>query len=138
MPSVMVVPIQGPIGPQGPPGDSTIQLTASINLSGQRCVTQLPDGTVTYADSSTLADVSAPLWVTLGAALTGNLVTVQAIGIVTEPSWSWTPGPVYLGLVGVLTQTVPAYPSSAFLVQLGYATSATSIVLDQQPSIVLS
>jgi hypothetical protein len=132
----MVVPIAGPTGPQGPAGDATVTMTAGATLSGHRLVTKQADGTAIYADATNPAHVSVPLWLTLGAAAMGDQVTAQASGIVTEPSWSWTPGPLYLDVTGLLTQTVPV--SSSFLVQVGYATSATSIVLDRYPSIVLA
>jgi hypothetical protein len=136
--TVTVLPVVGPTGPQGIPGDTgVVTLPAGGTLSGHRLVTRQPDGSLAYADNATVAHVHVPLWLTLGAAVSGAQVNVQAAGIVTEPSWSWPPGPLYLGTNGQLTQTVPTSPGAAFSVQVGYATSATSIVLDRQPSLVL-
>lgn len=132
---VLVFPAPGPPGQTGPAGGTSIQLTAGAVLSGHRLVTRQADGTAVYADNTTVADISAPLWLTLGSALSGAQVDCQALGVVDEPSWSWTPGPLYLGANGVLVQSVPAAP--AFLCQVGYATSPTSIVLNRYPSIRL-
>jgi hypothetical protein len=132
----------GPQGKPGPPGHAgeALTLTAGVDLSGHRVVTRRADGAAVYADNATVAHVEAPLWLTLSSAATGTSFTAQSVGIVDEPSWSWTPGgPLFLGQNGVLTQVVPSQGNGAvFLVQIGYATSATSITLDRQPSIVLS
>lgn len=136
MPTVVVLPISGPAGPAGPTGDATVTMTAGMTISGHRVVTQQSDGTAIYADATNPSHVSVPLWLTLGAAVSGDQVTAQASGEVTEPSWTWTPGPIYLSTSGQITQTVPASP--AFLAQIGYATSSTSVVLDRWPSIILA
>lgn len=131
---------QGPVGPQGlagPAGSGTATFTAGITVSGHRMVIRQADGTVTYADWTTVG--SAPLWMTLGAASSGATVTAQFSGVVDEPSWTWTPGPLYLGATGLITQTVPTASAGAvFLTQIGFATSPTSVVLDRCPSIRLS
>lgn len=140
-----VLVVQGPPGPPGPQGSgggsgSQVLLTvlAAITLSGHRVVTPLPDGTVTYADNTTAAHLHAALWVTMGAAATGTSVDVLLYGVVTEPSWSWLPGPLYLGANGLLTQTPPSTPSALFLTPLGAATSPTSVCFDPQTSISLA
>lgn len=137
MPMVVVLPISGPTGPAGPTGDATVTMTASVDISGHRLITRDTSGEAEYADASNPSHVNVPLWLTLGAASIGADVAAQASGIVTEPSWSWTPGPLYLGVSGLITQVVPVAPTALFLVQVGYATSATSAALDRQPSIHL-
>lgn len=132
--TVQVIYLPGEEGPQGPPGGASVTLVAGEALSGHRMVTKAPDDTAVYADNLTVG--AEPLWLTLGAALSGADVDAQSSGVVDEPSWTWTPGPLYLGSNGLLTQTLPGAP--AFLCQVGYATSPTSIVLDRQPSIQLA
>jgi hypothetical protein len=76
----------------------------------------------------------------MNAATIGGDVTAQDAGIVDEPSWSWIPdAPLFLGVAGALTQTIPTADAGAvFLVKIGVATSATSIVLEFGPPIVLA
>lgn len=132
--TVQVIYLPGEEGPPGPAGGATTTLIAGAALSGHRLVTKQADGTAVYADQSTVG--AKPLWLTLTAASIGAELTVQSAGVVDEPSWAWSVGPLYLGANGVLTQTLPTAP--AYLVEVGYATSATSIVLERQPSIQLA
>jgi hypothetical protein len=126
-----------PVSPTG--GGSSIRFTevAATVLSGHRVVTRQTDGTVGYASNDDLADVNAPLWITTGAAASGALVTVVAYGVIDEPSWAWTPGPVYLGSGGLITQTPPAGPGALFIAQIGFATSPTSVFVERSSSITL-
>jgi hypothetical protein len=62
-------------------------------------------------------------------------VQIQITGIVTEPTWTWTPDQmVFLGLNGVLTQTVPS--GALFIQPIGIARTATKLVLNIQPAIL--
>jgi hypothetical protein len=77
------------------------------------------NGQLNYASNDNVAHLAAPLWITTGAASPGSPVDVLITGLMVEPSWSWTPGPVYLGANGQLTQTPPAAPGAVFLAQVG-------------------
>jgi hypothetical protein len=102
-------------------------------------VTQGSDGRVGYASNDNPAHVQSPLWITMGAATTGTAVEVVMFGALTEPSWTWTPGPLYLGAAGALTQTPPsALGGATFLAQIGVASGATAVFIDRGPSILLS
>lgn len=116
-----------------------IELTgaAGQTLSGHRAVTRGVDGTLIYAGNDDPAFLHTPVWITTGAASAGSVVEVVAYGLLIEPSWSWAPGPIYLGVGGSLTQTPPTAPGAAFLAQVGVATSATSVFVDRQQSIIL-
>ena len=129
--------VPGPPGPPGPAGGYAVG-TAATALSGHRVVTADPDGTWRYASNDNPADMAAPLWITTGAVDAGQQGEAVILGPITEPSWSWNPGPVFLGLNGALTQTPPAAPDAVFLVQVGFATSATTLFVDRNPSIKLS
>jgi hypothetical protein len=62
-------------------------------------------------------------------------VTVQRGGPVDDGAWSWaSPGRVYLGASGTLTQTPAA---DGYDVLVGYAVSPTRIYLDIQDPIFL-
>ena len=139
-----VVAIDGPPGQQGEPGlpgdvagQIQMQRPAAVNLSGHRLVTELPDGSVTYASNDNLAHRHAPLWLTLGATMAGGDATVLVYGQVVEPSWNWTPGPLYLGAGGLLTQIPPTAPDALFLVQIGFATGPTTAFIDRLFSVTL-
>lgn len=140
-PGVVAVPVPGPAGPVGPPGSSTdrVVLTgvAAVPLSGHRAVYRRSDGLIDYANSGAPEHIGVPIWVTTGAALAGEVVTMVALGEIVEPSWTWTPGLIFLGPGGALTQTVPSEPVSDFLAVLGYAPTATSMYVNRQPSIDL-
>ena len=65
--------------------------------------------------------------VTTGAASEDATVTIMANGEMTEGSWSWSPGPVWLGTSGTLTQTPP---SSGSVVRVGTALGATTLFVE--------
>jgi hypothetical protein len=138
---VVVVPVAGPPGPQGAPGDAAGQLrmvgAANGALSGHRLVTPAPDGSLGYASNDEPNHLNAPLWLTLGAAVDGDTAHVLVYGSLDEPSWSWTPGPLYLGVEGFLTQTPPSAPDAVFLTQVGFATAPTTAFIDPHPPITL-
>lgn len=120
--------LQGPPGPPGPGGVTTHTLTAGAILGGLRVVLNGPSGAV-HASADNADHSARVIGITLGAATTGNPVTVQATGRITELSWTWTPDDdIYLGLNGVLTQTIP--PTAAFAQRVGYAVTPTSMWVD--------
>jgi len=133
-------PITVPGGGSGSAGRQLVgSMPAGHTLSGHRAVTATSAGTLEYASNIRPDHVWAPLWLTLGAANTGTDAEVLLIGPIDEPSWTWQPGPIYLGRDGQLTQTPPAAADGdLFLAQLGAATSPTSIFLDRAPSILLT
>lgn len=134
--TAVAVPVPGPAGPPGGGGSSVIVTgTAGVALSGHRAVVRQPDGSFVYADNTNPAHLALPIGITNGAAAAGDPVQVVMVGELTEPSWSWTPGPVFLGAGGALTQTVP---SAGFLAQLAAATAATAIYVDRSPSVALT
>jgi len=128
-------------GAPGSPGDAVSQIVisgaAAEALSGHSVVTRRPDGTLEYASNDNPAHQSLPLWVTTGAASIGAQATAVMYGLLEEPTWSWTAGPVWLGGGGALTQTAPSAPSAVFLAQIGVATSPTTVFVDRNPSITL-
>lgn len=133
--------ILGTEGPPGKPGDtggaasSILTATAASNLGGHRVVKTVGMDEVDYADSSVPGDADLVVGVTLGAATAGADVQVQTDGVIEEGSWTWTPGPVWLGLTGILTQTPP---TSGFLCKVGIALGPTTLLVDVEPAIVLA
>lgn len=134
-PSTVVVEVarQGPPGPQGPAGGSTMQLTAGATLSALVVVYE-EDGSVFALGKDDDANIDQLLGLTVTAADAGNQITVQRLGSVDNSGWAWTAGRVYLGAGGALTQT-PASTGNDVLI--GRAVSATRLLLDLQDPIDL-
>jgi hypothetical protein len=121
-------------GPAGPPSTGVV-LTASGNLGGHKVVRASGVGGAALASSSNLAHLGFIIGVTTNAALNGDQVGVVAGGEIVEPSWTFTPGPLYLGDNGALLQ---APPVSGFLQQIAIATAPTRIVVSLGPPIRLN
>lgn len=110
------------IGPQGPPGDAAsavITVSAGEAIGGHR-LASLQGGVAMYARGDNLESAESAIGITLGAASLSGSLQVQRSGIITEPSWSWAAGPVYLAGAGLLTQ---AAPGTGVLLQVGIALS---------------
>lgn len=122
-----VVGVIGPRGAQGPSGNQ-VTVTAQEALGGHRAVTA--DG---YHATPSLLDKLAGI--STGAASLGDTANLQRSGLMTEPSWTWTPdAPVFVGAAGVLTQT----PPSGTARRIAWAISATEINVDLFPIIQLA
>lgn len=120
-------------GPQGVSGAVIIERRADQAIGGHRIVKITPTG-CDYADSSTISDLGKVIGMTQSAFSMGELVTIFTQTTITEPSWNWTLGPVYLSTNGLLTQTAPTV---GFLQQIGTALSPTELLLSFQQPIAL-
>lgn len=127
--------LRGPVGATGPRGD-TLTVTAGATLGGHRAVILNAANQAIYADSSTLAHAGRVVGLTLDAATSGDPVTIQLSGALTEPAWSWDSGqPVYVGAGGALTQF---HPVAGFSQIIGFPTSGTSLFIALQPPVILA
>lgn len=124
---------QGPPGPPGPSGGSTLQRTAGATHSALVVVYE-EDGEVFVLDKDDDAHIDQLIGLTVTAASIGNPINVQRTGAVDNSGWAWTPGRVYLGAGGALTQ-IPATDGNDVLI--GRAVSATRLLLDIQDPIDL-
>jgi hypothetical protein len=122
-------------GVDGASAPAVRTFTADGAVSGHRVVRLTSAGSVGYCDPSDAEQAGAALGVTAGAAMDGGSVDVHFFGDMNEPSWSWVPGPVWLGPGGTLTQSRPA---SGLLQQIGYATSSTSMFINLRQPIWLA
>lgn len=104
-----------------------ISLVAGANLSALRAVTTDGSGEAVYASNDTLANATV-FGITATAASDGDNVAVRTSGTITDSSWNWTKGSVFLGTNGALTQTVPT--GGAFIVHVGRALTATTLQID--------
>ena len=115
-------------------GDYDLERTAAGPLSSRRAVTVAGDGRVAYPDRTVDADAARFLGILVtSASAADDPVTVRRRGTITEAGWAWTPGPVWVGDTGLLTQT----PSSTgWLLQVGTAVNATTIDIEPEPPIL--
>ena len=71
-----------------------------------------------------------------GAAAVGTPVQVIETGPMTEPTWTWSPGlPLFVAARGTLTQTAPV---TGVLQQVAVAVTATTILIQAYPPILLA
>lgn len=129
---------RGAVGPQGEPGGTTTRRIAARDMSGHRMVLPASVGSVDYASSANPHHALRVLGMTQGAAVAGDPVDIQVTDEITEPGWSWVPGPVFLGADGLLTQVQPQAPSAAFSLVVGHALSPTTIFIQLGIPISLS
>lgn len=104
-----------------------LSLVAGVNISALRAITTDGSGQAVYASNDTLANAQV-IGITTVAATAGNNVTIKTSGVITDASWSWTKGAVYLGTNGQLTQTAPS--GGAIIVHVGKALTATKLQVD--------
>ena len=130
---------QGIQGIQGPAGSISATYVASTSLSGHRIVTLNSTGQATYANNNVQLDSNRLVGMTTGAVIGGGIATVQSMGELTEPGWSWDVSlPVYLGIDGLLTQVTPVSPAASFSAVVGFPISPTTLHLNIGPSIALT
>lgn len=103
-----------------------LEVTAGYALGGHRVV-QVFDNVALYADNLTAYD--GQLALTMSAVDSGETFKAYTTGVVTEPSWNFIKGPVFLGNNGLLTQTKP---TTGTVIAVGRAVSQTSIHLQFQ------
>ena len=128
----------GPAGPPGAPGGVTVSYPAAASpIGGHRACLINSNGQVEYASADNPAHLNMLLGVSTGAAIAGDPVNIQAGGELQEPSWNWTLGlPIFLGINGLLTQSVPTFPS--FMQVIGMPVTPSKIYIRIQPPILLS
>lgn len=102
-------------------------LTAGMSISALRCITTNSSGEAVYATPDTLAN-AVVIGISTTAGSAGDTVTVKTTGELSDASWNWTKGAIYLGANGVLTQTAPS--GGAIVVHVAKAITATKIIID--------
>ena len=101
-----------------------ITAVAGENLSGNRVVRI--NGADAFLADKDAVEASHAIGLTTGAALISTSTTIQTDGVMTEGSWSWAVGPVWLGAAGLPTQTPP---TTGALVRIGTAIAPTKLVI---------
>lgn len=135
-PKVIVAGLRGATGragEPGPAGGSMVQRVAGATVSALRVVYELDDRVfaLDYRDTD---HIDLILGVALTAADAGQALNVQRSGTIDDSAWSWTPGRIYLGAGGMLTQTPP---EDGYSVLIGIAPAPTRINLYFQDPIEL-
>ena len=106
-------------------GSGPATLTASGAISALRMVVA-EAGAGRYPDTSVAADAGRVVGMAITSASSGDPFDVLTSGEYTDAGWSWSPGPVFCGASGVLTQTV----GTGWVLEVGRALSATRILID--------
>ncbi|WP_423454247.1 hypothetical protein [Ottowia sp. VDI28] len=126
--------IPGPEGRQGPPGPAggaTLIEVGPAPIGGHSAVACNAGGLLVPADSTVYAHLGAVVGLVQNAYVPGDLAEVKAGYPLEHAGWTWTPGPVYVGAAGQLTQTLPL--GAIFVQVIGFALSATRVLIDLQP-----
>jgi hypothetical protein len=117
-------PIPVPVPPLNPtPG--LIKRTAGQTMGGHRAVYVHTDGKLYLADPELRPEcVTMITGITPASYIEGSDAYARFTAELTDPSFNFVQGPIYLGPQGTLTQTLP---TSGSLVQLGHALGPTSM-----------
>lgn len=119
---VLVVESGGNVG-----ANVDTSLIAGTSISALRCITTDANGEAKYATPDTLANALV-IGISTTSGNTGDTIVVKTSGQMTDASWSWTKGAIYLGSNGTLTQTAPS--AGSVVVHVAKAITATTIIVD--------
>lgn len=124
---------QGRRGADGSAGGQTLTRMAGQEVSALRGVYESQERAYLIDPAS---DTSLQL---LGVALTagafGDDITIQAMGVIDDASWSWTEGLVFVGQDGVLTQIAP---TTGWELVVGFASSSTRLNIEFNEPVFLA
>jgi hypothetical protein len=128
---------QGPPGPPGPAGSGLVLTVGTTPLSGHTLVVVDANGLLAAADATDPEHVGRLTGMVENAYSAGAPAAVVAGGIVNHAGWTFTPQALlYAGVNGQLTQTLP--PGASWAQTVGYALTATRVLLALQPPIALT
>lgn len=102
-------------------------LTAGMSISALRCITTNASGEAVYATPDSLAN-AVVIGISTTSGSLGDTIIVKTTGELSDASWSWTKGAIYLGANGTLTQTAPS--GGSIVVHVAKAITATKIIID--------
>lgn len=137
--TVAVRGVPGPRGPQGAPGPAGGATTVTVGatpLSGHSAVAADAAGLLIKADSTNPAHRGAVLGLLANAYSPGDQAVVQTAFTLEHSGWTWSPGPVFVGTAGQLTQTLPV--GAVFSQVVAHALSPTLVLVDVQPPITIA
>lgn len=117
--------VPGRPGPPGPAGGTSVEYPIGTTIFGLRAV-RADNGLLYHPDLQDVSHAMQTFGIALQSATTG-LVLVQLSGQLMEQSWTWSPGAVYCGQDGQLTQVIPP---TGWLLSVGRAIGPTTINID--------
>lgn len=123
-------------GVPGPAGGATTFTVGATPLSGHSAVAVDAGGMLIKADCTNPAHQGAVLGLLANAYSPGDQAVVQTDLTLEHSGWTWTPGPVFVGTAGQLTQTLPL--GAVFSQVVAHALSPTLVLVDVQPPITVS
>ncbi len=109
---------------------NTIIKTAVSAISAHRIIVLDADDRPVYADSGLLSHINRVVGVSINSAAMGESLEIQYGGEIKDPSFNFTPGPIYVGTDGFITTVLPTDVTAEYLQQIGIATNATTIALN--------
>lgn len=116
----------GPMGPPGMVSGETLVRPCAETIHGHRAV-MIANGAFRRPDLAQAAHADAVIGISEQSGVAGDVISARMRGLISEPSWTWSPGFVYCGTDGVLMQA----PSPAgWLLVVGRAVDATTIDVD--------
>lgn len=136
---VVAVAEQGPRGIQGiqgPAGGTTTVTVGATPLSGHSAVAVDAAGLLIQADCTNPAHRGAVLGLLANAYSPGDQAVVQTAFTLEHSGWTWSPGPVFVGTAGQLTQALPV--GAVFSQVVAHALSPTLVLVDVQPPITIA
>lgn len=137
--SIVAVAEQGPRGIQGiqgPAGGTTTVTVGATPLGGHSAVAVDAAGLLIQADCTNPAHRGAVLGLLANAYSPGDQAVVQTAFTLEHSGWTWSPGPVFVGTAGQLTQTLPV--GAVFSQVVAHALSPTLVLVDVQPPITIA
>ena len=126
----------GPPGMPGPAGGTTTVTVGATPLSGHSAVAVDAAGLLIQADCTNPAHRGAVLGLLANAYSPGDQAVVQTAFTLEHSGWTWSPGPVFVGTAGQLTQTLPV--GAVFSQVVAHALSPTLVLVDVQPPITIA
>ena len=113
-----------------------ISLPTNSVISGFKVIRVDSSGFAKYASNDDITHNDKVIGVSTQSITDNTPVLVRTEGFMDDAGWTFTPGdPIYVGLNGSITQTVP---SSGFILNLGQALTATRILINIKTSIILT
>ncbi|TXN33884.1 hypothetical protein [Methylobacterium sp. WL19] len=116
-------------------GQTSLTFGAGQPIGGHKAVRVVNGGQFMVASSDDASQIGTVIGVSSNAADQGDDLRVVSLGEITELSWGFVPGPVFLGVGGSLVQTPP---SIGFIQQMGVALSTTKLLVALSAPIALA
>jgi hypothetical protein len=125
------VAMAGPMGPPGETDGATFNAVAAATIHGGRAV-RIENGEISHPSISTPAHAPQIIGIAVQSGSVGTTLSVRAKGQMSDIAWNWSPGFVFAGNAGILTQTAPA---TGYIVAVARVIDPTTIDVDVEPPI---